>query len=284
MDHTIGLTRLASMALLAVPLLVTSCGGLQASEDGGSPPSEATYVASEYTFDGPDTLAAGWTTLHLQNEGEDLHHLALLRLDDGKTAADFETYLKTGAPEFPDWVQDYGGPNAVIGPVTGTATVKLDAGDYVAACLIPDEDGMPHMAKGMVKPVTVTGTGGGTPPSADMSVDLGDFTFAHGDPFTAGKHTIEVTNTGKQPHEIVLAKLDPGKTARDLAAAFAPGAPEGPPPGTPVGGLTPISPGQVAYFETDLTPGNYAVLCFLEDPASHKVHAELGMIEEFTIE
>jgi hypothetical protein len=276
--------RLASISLLAIPLFITSCSGLQASEAGGSPPREATYVTSEYKFAGPDTLAAGWTTLHLKNEGKELHHLALLRLDDGKTVDDFEAYMKTGATSFPEWSHEYGGPNAVIGPVTGTAIVKLDPGSYVAVCLIPAADGMPHMAKGMLKPITVTGSGGGSPPAADMSVKLGDFTFVHGDPYTAGKHTIEVTNIGKQPHEIVLAKLDPGKTAQDLAAAFAPGAPQGPPPGTPVGGLTPISPGQVAYFETDLTPGNYAVLCFLEDPASHKVHAELGMIEEFTID
>jgi len=282
MRRGFGWSHLWSVALVCLALGVTACSG---SDTGGTPSAAAndvTFVATEYAFSGPDTIAAGWTTIHLRNDGKELHHLGLMKLDEGKTMADVEALMASGA-DAPDFIQFFGGPNAVIGPIEGAATVNLEEGNYVALCVIPGADGVPHAAKGMMKAITVSGQGGASAPVADMTVELADFTFVHDAPFSAGKHTIEVTNTAKQPHEIVIVKLDPGKTAADFVGAFAPGAPPGPPPGTPMGGLSPIAPGQVAYFDTDLVPGNYAAICFLDDAASQKIHAELGMMEEFTI-
>jgi hypothetical protein len=39
------------------------------------------------------------------------------------------------------------------------------------------------------------------------------------------------------------------------------------------------------YFETiDLSPGTYAVICPVPDPASGQPHHELGMIQELIVE
>jgi hypothetical protein len=273
-----------AVAVAGLAFTATAC---EPEDQVGPAPVAAqsvTYVADDFSFEGPDTLPAGWTTIRLRNEGQEIHHLSLMKLDEGTTLADVQAHVASGIEAAPDWVTEIGGPNASIGPFEAVATVYLEEGNYVAVCIIPSPDGVLHLAKGMFKALTVSGDGGDSPPVADITVDMMDFAFAQDKPYTAGNHTIKVTNSGQQPHEIVLVKLDEGKTAADFAAAFAPDAPPGPPPGMPVGGVTPLSRGQTAYFQAELTPGNYAALCFLPDPETGRVHIDLGMMQEFTVE
>lgn len=286
--------KLALVALLALPLAAVGCEAAEEVGDAGAttdqmasdaPSGEVVeFVSTDYSFDGPDTLPAGWNTIRLRNDGQELHHVLMWRLEDGKTLADLEAHLASGDPADPTWAVNYGGPNASIGPFQAESTIWLDPGEYAAVCVIPSPDGQTHLAKGMMKTITVSGGSDAPEPVADMSVDLGDFVFVRDTAYTAGQHTVAVTNSGAQPHEIVLVKLDEGATAADFTAAFAPDAPPGPPPGMPVGGLAPMAPGQKAYFQTELTPGNYAALCFLMDPESGAPHFALGMSEEFTVE
>ena len=42
-------------------------------------------------------------------------------------------------------------------------------------------------------------------------------------------------------------------------------------------------PGNSAQTTLNLTPGNYALVCFIPDPATGKSHAALGMIQGFTV-
>src|SRR5579884_3152564 len=62
----------------------------------------AVVHARDFAFDAPDSISAGWTTFHLVNDGPNLHHLQLVRLDSGKTAADLGEALKTPGP-LPRW-------------------------------------------------------------------------------------------------------------------------------------------------------------------------------------
>ena len=52
------------------------------------PPAVVQVVASDFAFRMPDTLTAGPTTFTLANSGAELHHLQIIRLEQGKTAAD----------------------------------------------------------------------------------------------------------------------------------------------------------------------------------------------------
>ena len=71
---------------------------------------------------------------------------------------------------------------------------------------------MPHLAKGMVAPLEVTGTATTTElPAGDASLTLKDFSFDLNS-LTAGKHTINVKNDGPQPHEATIIKLNDGVT------------------------------------------------------------------------
>lgn len=257
----------------------------------GAAPNVVTITATDYRFDAPASIPAGFTTIRIVNQGKMLHHAALVRLTDGKTVADLGKALEKPGP-FPAWAIMAGGPNSPR-PDGGSSevTLSLVAGSYAILCFVPDPGGVPHFAKGMMVPLTVTPAAGASAmaPTADVTVSLADYSFSPSAALTAGKHTIAVVNDGPQPHELVLVKLAPGKTAEDMASWVgklegpASKAPPGPPPGEPLGGVSPMVQGDTAYFPVDLTPGDYGLFCFLPDKSDGKPHAEHGMIKEFKV-
>jgi hypothetical protein len=92
---------------------------------------------------------------------------------------------------------------------------------------------------------------------------------------------LAVSNGTAQPHEVFIAKLEPGKTAMDLVAWTA--KPEGPPPGVPMGGTVGLSQGHTNFVHVDLTPGEYALICFLPDAGDGRPHFMHGMIKQVTV-
>ena len=247
--------------------------------------SVAVYAAHDYGFSGPEQIPAGVASLQVVNKGREPHHVQLLKLVQGKTAADFRAAIKANPAGFPSWVKFVGGPNAVLPGSEAVATMTLTEGDYLLICLIPDKEGVPHLAHGMVKPVTVKGVKPTfiSEPKATLTITQADFRFGMSSKVTPGTHTIEVLNHGTQPHEVVVLRLDPGASAKDFGAAFEPGA-SGPPPGQPIGGLVGIETGQHAYFTAHFEPGRYGLICFFPDPATGKPHFAQGMTSEFTVE
>lgn len=150
------------------------------------------------------------------------------------------------------------------------------------SCFLPSSDGVPHFAKGMVVPLTVTASSADvSEPKADISVILTDFAFTMPSQIRAGKQIWKVTNKGAQPHEIPIARLIPGKTLQDALRFLQTS--EGAPPFEFVGGLQAIDSGRTGWVVFDLPAGEYIALCFVPDPASGKAHMELGMITTFTV-
>ncbi|HXC25285.1 MAG TPA: hypothetical protein VNU46_05165, partial [Gemmatimonadaceae bacterium] len=212
-----------------------------------------------------------------------LHHLSVLKFEQGKTLADFMAAMKGGGP-LPAWVIEIGGPNAPV-PNGGesNATVTLDPGNYAFACFVDTPDHVPHLMKGMVNAFTVTPvtTAAAAEPVADVTVTLSDYSFALSKPLTKGTHTIRVENTAMQTHEIEIVQLSPGKTIGDLtkwAANY-----QGPPPARPVGGLSGIGHGRHGFFTVDLPPGEYGLICFYPDMKDGKPHFMHGMQQQITI-
>ena len=78
-----------------------------------------------------------------------------------------------------------------------------------------------------------------------------------------------------------MARLEPGKTAHDLLAWIE--KPAGAIPGTAIGGVSPLARGEVAWFEVDLSPGRYALICFLPDAEDGKPHFVHGMVRELEV-
>ena len=283
------------LGFLAAALALTSCRSDKPAGEASpstTPPgtersdaaagaSVLTVKASDYAFEAPSEIPAGLTTIRLVNEGPSLHHIQMVRLEDGKRLADLLGALK--GEQFPPWARLAGGPAPPEVGSTSTTVERLEPGTYALICFIPSPDGMPHVMKGMSRELTVTGPSraAGPEPEADIVVKLVDYDFELSRPLTAGKHTIRVENAGAQPHEIAIVRLNPGKKPSDFTAWGM--KPVGPRPGTIHGGVSGIMPGTHAFVEVDLPPGDYGLLCFLPDAKDGKPHFMHGMEKETSV-
>lgn len=293
MVHNVRLLRLAALIGIAACSVKeapktadsTSAAAAPAAATAGSP-NVVAITASEYKFEMPDQIPAGLTTFKLSDAGKELHHATLIKLDSGKTVADLSNGIKNMKPGTPPpgWVIPSGGPNAVAPGSSGELTMVLQPGNYAVACFIPDSKGVPHVAHGMIKALTVTPNSNAnvTEPTADVTVTLKDYQFDFSTPLTAGKHTIKIVTAPGQPHEFTFFQLAPGKSAKDLTKYVETGM-KGAPPGKPIGGVSAMAAGDAAYYDVDLTPGDYAIICFLEDGKDGKPHYTHGMIQQIKV-
>jgi plastocyanin len=276
-------------AVFTTALLLAACAQADTSADttAATPaePQTITITAKDFSFVAPDTVNPGLTTIRFVNEGPNLHHAFLVRLNDGKTLEDFGKAMqsmKPGAP-FPSWAIDAGGPNP--GPIGGESSVvqDLQPGTYAVICVVDLPDRVPHVMKGMTATMIVRDAPvvAAAVPEPTVTMTLQDYSFGLSTPLTAGKHVIKVENVAVQPHELVIIRLDDGKTVEDLgkwAATY-----EGPPPGQTMGGVAPFARGGSIYVPVDLTPGNYVLMCFVPDVNDGKPHTEHGMVMPITV-
>ncbi len=281
-------------AAVALASVLTACSSERRSTDTASSsdsvpapaaaPAAVTVTAKDYSFDAPDQLRPGVTTMRLVNNGKEMHHAQLVKLDEGKTMADVAKALKNPGPP-PAWVKFVGGPNAVTPGKESESTSVLSPGNYVYLCFIPGPDGVMHAAKGMVKPFTVSADSQATNtelPAAVTTIKMLDYDYELSQPLTPGRHTIRVENAGPQLHELALLKLAPGKTAADFAA-WDKGGMKGAPPAEPIGGVVGLDKGASATFTADLTPGDYALMCFIPDSKDGKLHYMHGMMKPIKV-
>jgi len=119
-------------------------------------------------------------------------------------------------------------------------------------------------------------------PTPDLHLTVADYSFKFSKPLTAGHHIIHVMNAGPQSHEVIFLQLAPGKTVQDFAKWAGTGM-KGPPPAKPIDGMAGFGKGRTGTFEADITPGEYGLLCLVPDAKDGKVHAEHGMMKQFTV-
>src|SRR4051812_25951933 len=116
----------------------------------------------------------------------------------------------------PTWGGGVGGPKEGTTRVTADATPTPDARPYVMGWYVPSPAGRPHVMKGMLKPLSVTSSGGSAAkePTADITMRMTDYAFDLSAPITAGKHVIRIENVASQSHEVIFGRLLPGKTVQ----------------------------------------------------------------------
>ena len=90
-----------------------------------------------------------------------------------------------------------------------------------------------------------------------------DFKFEAPDVIPAGMTQFVFTNKGPALHHLAILKLNGGKNIDDLRAALAN---PGPPPSwvKEYGGANAPVPGEESNVTLNLTPGNYALICFVD--------------------
>lgn len=283
--------RCACLALLAVVACQDHRSATPAvsSDTATAAPAPApaanvvTFIARDYGFEGPAQIPAGATFFRLDNQGKELHHLVIVRLDEGRTYDSLLAALRKPGPP-PRWMHLAGGPNASTPGATSNATERLAEGHYAVICFIPGADGVPHMAKGMIAPLEVTpavGPAARDVPS-DVTITLRDYAFDIAGPLSPGNHVIRVENHGPQPHEVVLARLAPGKTIADIEK-WEKGGEKGLPPVSPMGGVSPMMANESGQFTVELVPGDYALICFVPDAKDGKGHLMHGMVKQFKV-
>jgi hypothetical protein len=245
------------------------------------------FDATEYSYTLPDTLSAGQVTLSMRNVGKEAHHAQLLKLNTGVTIDQFTSALQQGEGLALALVSFTGGPGALDpGPNSEEVTLDLQPGTYVVVCFIAGTDGIPHVGKGMLKPLQVTPAASGTaatPPNAPVTVTLRDFAFdTPADPLPSGRNTWRINNAGPQPHEIQVARLGAGKTIDDILSFFST-PPSGPPAFQSVGGFQGVDANGSGWLTLDLPAGDYGFYCAIPDPNTGKRHLEEGMLKHITV-
>ncbi len=286
----------SNLTAIAAVLLLSACTAKDAKNETAAADSaataapaaakEETITATDNAFDAPAEIPAGLTNFRMVDNGKELHHATLIKLEEGKTYADFLAgmqAMKPGTPP-PGWVVPAGGPNAVGPGATSALTMVMQPGNYAIVCFIPDAKGVPHVAHGMVKQLTVTPAANAnmTEPTADITVTMSDYKWEFSQPLTAGQHTLKLVTAPGQPHEFTFFKLMPGKTAADIPKYVETGM-QGPPPAMPLGGVAGVAAGTPSFYTVNLEPGEYAVVCFLEDAKDGKPHFVHGMIQQIKI-
>jgi hypothetical protein len=323
--------RFRSFALLA--LLLTLFGSITPAlaqeatpaTDGGSAFAELglpeiAVTITETAYEGaPTELEAGRYVLSVTNAlepvegpfGPESAGAAFLQIPEEMTAE--EVIAEVGPPAAtpeaadaaaspmaedgfmrpPPWYYETtlaGGPHALPGE-TRSAVIELTAGEWV---LWAESPGAPQAPV----PVTVSGDAPADQPavSADLRIEMSEYTFTFPTPLTAGSHVIELANVGEQPHFIGMVRVPEGTTLDDVMALYEIfEAMAEDPMATPTGGLTfedmdfvlhtaYQSPGVTAWYTAELERGTYLAVCFVPDVESGIPHAMLGMTQIVEVE
>lgn len=285
----IGAVLVAMLVALAGVTIETPSLDARAVPFSGAAPSVVEVEVMDFAFRLPKTVPAGVTTIRLVNRGRQLHHMQIVRLDDGRTIGELLKRWRPGVAT-PSWMTGVGGPTAATAGQTLEGVVLLRPGRYGVLCWVPAADGHLHFEKGMFGQFEVVPAATSEPPSAvsdlpraDVQITMLDYGWVM-PAITRGRHTVRVFNGGPQDHELVLVRLAPGRTARD-AAAWAERGQTGEAPGTMLGGVAALAPGGVAQFTADFSAGQHALICFVPDQRDGKgrPHTEHGMLRQFEV-
>ena len=153
------------LLLSAILFLVLALAACSDDEKAAPEVNEVTYTATDYLFNGPQFIPSGTTKFVLDNQGMELHHQQLIFLPDGMTVDGLMAELAAAEEgTFPTGVKAAGGVSALNPGLSGAVTMDMAAGEYVMVCFVPNAEGVPHLALGMVKPITVIESD--TPPVA----------------------------------------------------------------------------------------------------------------------
>jgi hypothetical protein len=238
----------------------------------------------------PGTAPAGRTLIVYHNTGHQLRQSWLVRVPDDVTAAELASGFSSpdGAP--PAWFfkgEFVGFPGAVPSGATAYAVVDLTPGLYAVV-------DAPFFALLTVLPAAGNAaTPSAIPaPAAAVDVKMFEYDFQFPATMTRGDQVWKVTNVGREPHELVLAKspapITKGQVLDLIVAGDAAATPAAGGPSLQdleageVSGFGTLSPGLSGWTELTLDPGTYVAFCFVPG-ANGTSHAAMGMVQVFTV-
>jgi uncharacterized cupredoxin-like copper-binding protein len=272
----------AFVVLAIITAALGGCGGGDDEPETAAPEEPTTVTTAEpsgtgartiaitgqdYAFEVPATIEGGLIEISFTNAGKEAHFAGLAKVAEGKTFDDVKAVLTAPPPGTPPSgpppFEEFAGAATVDPGLKGNATFNLPAGSYALFCALPAPDGVPHAAKGMITPLTVTEGIAAALPDVVTSLAASDFALAGSPPTKGGTTVVGIRNQGKQLHEINLVELMPDKKMEDVVAWFK--QPAGPPPMSFRSGVA-VKPGEEGTSSFELKSGSdYAFLCAVPD-------------------
>ena len=176
--------RKITVSSVLAALLAGLPSAIYGPHDSSSTGRTLIVTSYEYTFQAPDSVAAGIVTVRLVNRGKDGHQVSFAMLDDTASIAramrDLAENRKrtTGV----SWV---GGVENALAGGASESTLILRPGRYVIVCAYEDDSGLAHMSRGMLRALTVTqgeSRGDTVLPAAAVTAQLSDYAITFSAP------------------------------------------------------------------------------------------------------
>lgn len=280
-----------SARLIPALLLFVSC---TASPDGETAGTDETIpvisvTATDRSYEAPDTVPAGFSVLRLVNRGDHGHTATVVRLEEGRTLSEYlQAYREANRTHGarPPWATFLGGVG-LFTPGEARVIVELQPGTHALVCFAPGESGAPHLLESdhhshsfVVRPRPQNAP---RPPAPerDVTLTMNDYSFELSQPLEPGRQMIHVENPGVDPHHALLLKVGADETRDDVDAWLENGM-KGEPPATYVGGMDVLSHGEEGWFEVDLPPGSYVLVCLVAG-RDEVPHTAKGMVQHIQI-
>ena len=217
-----------SLIVVMLALLLSGPAGI-AAQDSTPEASGSALAALGYpelpvrvngdAFEMPETtVPAGRTLVRLENVGEESWHGFMLQVPEEVTDEQVVADLGPDAEAPPPWLFEAlypGFPGETLPGQTNLALVDLSPGRYI---VLGDTVAAVRGRRRRGHPRCDAGGGG---PVVDGTVRLFDFNFEFPDTVAAGRQIWEVTNTGEQPHELLLARSPEPVTAEQVMELMA---------------------------------------------------------------
>ncbi len=272
----------ALVLMSACALGFSACGDDDDGGEGAQPQVfevQAKDKGKETGISAPASVAPGATEIRFSNDGRRTHSLQIVQVGEGHTV---EEALEAGGgwgekgKPLPEWVRFLGGIGSTKPGGSGIAVVDLPAGEYAAVDIDADSPA-PYAA------FTVEGDAGESLEEVPARVEAADYDFT-ATALEAGSHRVLLENSGDEPHHLIAAPLQPGKTIEDVETFVktekgAPPIVEGKTFNTAI-----VSGGESEVVDLRFESGDYALLCFVSDRAGGPPHAVKGMVSAASVD
>jgi hypothetical protein len=276
------LVAVGTAALLAIPA-VASTSSIAAAADS----NKLTITAGEYTYKLSGSPKPGNVEMVFDNAGVEIHMVVVIQLKPSVTDKQLKQAMLSdddAAVEKLVTGQGFnigGTPGLLSGGVSTTNIANLKAGHYGLLCFVPDPEGVPHIAHGMVKVFDVKGSKSTLKPPTDgvSEVELSEAGITLPSAGLPKSGWIKVTNTGSGPRDLTLAKYESATATfeqidAEVDAFFETGAfPSGTAPLLLNGGVSTLPPGASAYLDASLAAGRWAAVSSDAD-GENEVHLD----------
>ena len=250
-------TRFAAIVMVVVS---TACaGGGDEPPEIESPESDAPVSiqveATEYAYEMPDEIPAGFVTLDFVNVGDQPHEFGFVRLTQGRTVGDLRRLFTKSAGGNPLWPEEVGGLSALSPGQSASMTKDLEEGSYAFFCLLPTPKGEQHVDEGMIAGFRVGPLAVESKAPDPEVVIVGDETGYDVPQITPGRRLVEFRNATSD-REILfhLSSLNPGRTPADVTAWYESGY-RRPAPVVFPGSAREVAPSESSFIEIDFESG-----------------------------